>query len=121
MDKVTLVLGASSKPERFSNKAVLRLQKYNHHVIALGLKDDYIGNLRIRKGMPQDLGPVHTVALYLGAVNQKQYYNYIISLKPKRIVFNPGTVNPELAELAKKNGIDTINDCILTMLNSGRY
>ncbi|HAM09099.1 MAG: CoA-binding protein [Bacteroidetes bacterium GWE2_41_25] len=121
MEKITLVLGASTKPERFSNKAIKRLQKLNYPVIALGLREDYIGELRILKGMPQDLGPVHTIALYLGAGNQKQYYDYIISLKPRRIIFNPGTINFELTALAQKNGIETINDCLLDMLNLGSY
>jgi uncharacterized protein len=121
MEKITLVLGASTKPERFSNKAVLKLQRLNYQVIAIGLREDYIGNLRIMKGMPADLGPVHTIAMYLGQRNQKQYYEYILSLKPERIIFNPGTVNAELAEIARNSGIVTINDCILDMLNCGRY
>jgi uncharacterized protein len=121
MEKVTLVLGASPKPERFSNKAVKKLQKHNFTVIAIGLREEYIGKLKIRKGMPADLGPVHTIALYLGITAQKQYYNYILSLKPKRIIFNPGTINPELADIAGKAGIEAINDCVLVMLNSGRY
>lgn len=121
MEQVTLVLGASTRPERFSHKAVLRLQKFSYPVIALGLREDYIGNIRIRKGMPDDLGPVHTIAMYLGAANQKQYYDYIISLKPVRIIFNPGTINPEFADLARRSGIMTVNDCVLVMLNCGRY
>ncbi len=121
MDKVTLVLGASPKPERFSNKAVKRLLKHNYPVIAIGLREEYIDKIKIRKGMPEDLGPIHTVALYLGADNQKAYYNYILSLNPERIIFNPGTLNPELAELAKKNGIETVNGCVLVMLNKNRY
>ena len=121
MEKVTLVLGASTKPERFSNKAVIRFLKFNYPVIALGLREDFIGTIKIKKGMPPDLGPVHTIAMYLGAGNQKQYYDYILSLKPRRIIFNPGTINPELADLAKKNGIEAVNDCVLVMLNCGRY
>jgi predicted CoA-binding protein len=121
MEKVTLVLGASPKPERFSYKAILRLQKYNHPVIALGLRDEFIGDIKILKGMPSNLGPVHTITLYLGAPNQKKYYDYILSLKPERIIFNPGTENPELSQLASKSGIVTVNDCVLVMLNSGRY
>ena len=121
MEKVTLVLGASNRPERFSNKAVLKLLKFSYPVIALGLREEYIGSIRIRKGMPDDLGPVHTIAMYLGAANQKKYYNYILSLKPARIIFNPGTINSELAELARGNGIETVNDCVLVMLNCGRY
>jgi hypothetical protein len=121
MEKVTLVIGASPKQERFSNKAVLRLQKYNYPVIAIGLRDGYIGNVKIMTGLPADPGPVHTIALYLGPVNQKRYYEYILSLRPERIIFNPGTINQELADLAMKNGIATVNDCVLVMLSRGRY
>jgi len=121
MEKVTLVLGASPKPERYSNKAVKRLLKYNYDVVAIGLREEFIDRIRIRKGMPEDLGPVHTVALYLGPDNQRPYYDYIISLNPKRIIFNPGTVNPELANLARKKGIQTVNGCVLVMLSKGKY
>jgi len=75
----------------------------------------------IRKGMPSDIGFVHTVAMYMNANNQKEYQNYILSLKPKRIVFNPGTYNPQFAELAKKEGIEVVDDCLLVMLNTGKF
>ena len=121
MEKVTLVIGASPKPERFSNKAVKRLLKYKYPVLAIGLREEYIEKIKIRKGMPDDLGTIHTVAMYLGPANQKPYYNYILSLNPQRIIFNPGTINHEFSELAKKRGIQTVNDCVLVMLSKGRY
>jgi predicted CoA-binding protein len=121
MDKTTLVLGASPNPERFSNKAVKNLQRRNIPFIAIGKREDNTGNIHIIKGMPSEIGPVHTVTLYLSAHNQKEYYDYILSIKPKRIIFNPGTLNPEFAEVAKKSGIETVNDCMLVMLNTGKF
>jgi predicted CoA-binding protein len=121
MKKTTLVLGASPKPERFSNEAIRSLQKNNIPVIALGRRAADLGDIKIRKGMPDDITGVHTIALYLSAANQKEYYSYILSLKPKRIIFNPGTVNSELEDLALKNGIKVVHDCMLVMLNRGLF
>jgi predicted CoA-binding protein len=121
MQKTTLVLGASPKPERFSYDAIRSLRKNNIPVIALGKREADLGDLMIRKGMPEDITGIHTVTLYLSAANQKEYYNYILSLKPQRIIFNPGTTNPELAEIAIDAGITVVNDCMLVMLNKGIY
>ena len=121
MNKTTLVLGASAKPERFSNEAIRSLQKNNIPVIALGRREADLGDIKIRKGMPDDITGVHTVTLYLSAANQKEYYSFILSLKPKRIIFNPGTANPELENLALNNGIKVINECMLVMLDRGLF
>ncbi len=121
MEKVTLVLGASPNPDRFSYKAVRSLQRRNLPVIAIGRRDVDLGNLKIRKGMPDDIGNVHTITLYMNSRNQKEYYKYILSLHPQRIIFNPGTTNQELADMAKKEGIEVVNDCMLVMLNTGRF
>lgn len=121
MEKITLVLGASPNPERFAYKAVKSLQKKKIPVIAVGRREAEINGTRIRKGMPTDIGFVHTITLYLSAKNQADYFDYILSLKPKRIIFNPGTTNPELAEAAIKNRIEVVNDCILVMLNNGKF
>ena len=121
MEKVTLVLGASPNPDRFAYKAVRSLQRRNLPVIAIGRRDIDLGNLKIRKGMPDDVGTVHTVTIYMNARNQKEYYDYIFSLNPKRIIFNPGTTNPELADAAKKKGIEVVEDCMLVMLNTGKF
>ncbi len=121
MEKVTLVLGASINPERFSYKAIKSLQRKRLPVIAIGRKEAYSGDIKIRSGMPADIGPVHTVTLYLNAKNQKEYYDYILSLHPKRIIFNPGTRNPELEEIAAKKGIEIVDECMLVLLNTGKY
>ncbi|MCF8223034.1 MAG: CoA-binding protein [Bacteroidales bacterium] len=121
MDKTTLVLGASPKPDRFAYKAVRSLQRRNIPVIAIGRKDADLDGIRIRKGKPDKIGSVHTVTLYLNAKNQAEYYDYILSLNPRRIIFNPGTRNPELADMARKKGITVVEDCMLIMLNNGRF
>jgi predicted CoA-binding protein len=116
-----VLLGASPKPDRFAYKAVRSLQRRNIPVIALGRKDADLDGIKIRKGMPGNIGPVHTVTLYLNPKNQEEYYDYIISLQPSRIIFNPGTWNPDLAELARSHNIEVVRDCMLIMLNSSKF
>jgi hypothetical protein len=119
--KTTLVLGASPNPERFSNEAIQKLLNCNIPVIAVGKRETDLGYIKIRKGMPQDISGVHTVALYLSAKNQKEYYDFIFSLNPSRIIFNPGTFNKELISMALKRGIKVVNDCMVVMLNKGIF
>ncbi len=121
MEKVTLVLGASPNPERFSNRAVLRLLKRGIPVIAIGRREGKIGALTILKDFPENDVTVHTVTLYMNAVAQKEYYESILALNPRRIIFNPGTFNPEFASLARKNSIEVVDNCMLEMLSSGKF
>ncbi len=121
MEKRTLILGASPKPSRFAYKAVRSLQRREIPVVAIGRKDIDLDGLKIRTGQPTDIGTIHTISLYLSALNQKEYYNYILTIKPERIIFNPGTINPELAKLAINNGINVVEDCMLVMLANGKY
>jgi predicted CoA-binding protein len=120
-EKKTLVLGASPNPDRFSYKAIKNLQKRNIPVVAIGKRNAEVNGLPILKGMPADIGTIHTITLYMSSKNQIEYYDYILSIHPKRIIFNPGTENPELAEAASLKGIEVVNDCILVMLNSGKF
>jgi len=121
MEKTTLVLGASPNPERYSYRAVRSLLSRKMPVIAIGKRDFLQDDLKIRKGLPKDVGPVHTVSLYLNANNQKEYYDYILSLKPARIIFNPGTDNIEFEDILRKQGIEVISDCMLIMLSCGKF
>lgn len=116
----TLVLGASPNPERFSFKAVKLLRHYGHEVIALGNKTGIIHDVEITTEMIE-FSDIHTITIYLNPINQKPYYNYIIKIKPKRIIFNPGTENTELKKLATENGIECIENCTLIMLSSGIF
>jgi predicted CoA-binding protein len=120
MQKKTLVLGASTNPERYSYLAVQRLNAHDHPVVAIGKHEGTIGNTEIITAHPK-LHGIDTVTLYLNRAHQKEYYNYIISLKPKRIIFNPGAENEELARLALLNHIQPVEACTLVMLSTGQY
>jgi predicted CoA-binding protein len=118
--KKTLVLGASENTDRYSNMAVKKLSAHDHPVIALGRKKGTIGNISIETEK-KAINDIDTVTLYLNAANQKEYYDYILSLHPKRIIFNPGAENDELADLANKQHIDTKEACTLVLLSTGQY
>ncbi len=119
-NKKTLVLGASENPERYSNRAIRSLRSHGHEVIAIGKRPGKIDGVEIIKERP-DIKELDTITLYLNPQNQKQYYDYILSQKPKRIVFNPGAENPELEKLAKENGIKPMEACTLVLLSTGQY
>lgn len=118
--KKTLVLGASDNPGRYSFLAINKLRKNGHPVIAVGKKKAAVGDVEIETDKKPAAG-VDTVTLYLNANNQKQYYDYILSLKPKRIIFNPGAENPELETLAKANNIQPMEACTLVLLSTGQF
>ncbi len=119
-DKKTLVMGASPKPARYSNKAIKRLLANGIEVVAIGKRETEVHGIPVIKGMPFIAG-IHTVTLYLGPANQKEYLDYFISLKPKRIIFNPGTYNRVLEKMASEAGIETVEDCTLIMLDIGDF
>jgi uncharacterized protein len=118
--KRTIVLGASPNPERYAYKATKKLKAYGHEVIPVGIKKGEIEGITIQNGIPQYEG-IDTITLYLNAENQKPYYDYIFSLKPKRIIFNPGTENVELIRMAKEKGIESEIACTLVLLSLGEY
>ena len=118
--KKTLVLGASPHSWRVSHSAVQRLENKGFDPIALGNRTGRIGSVPIVQGQPA-LEDVHTVTVYLNPHNQKEYYDYILRLQPRRIIFNPGAENPELARLARREGIDVQMACTLVMLSLGTY
>ena len=118
--KKTLVLGASDNPSRYSFLAVHRLRSHGHPVVAIGKKTGMVGDVPIEKEK-KDWRDVDTVTLYLNPTHQQQYYDYIVSLKPKRIIFNPGAENDELSGLAIKNGIKPMEACTLVLLSTNQY
>ncbi len=118
--KKTVVIGASDNPERYSYKAVVNLTKHGDEVIAVGIKDGMILNTPITKEK-KFIDNVDTVTMYVGKQNQPAWYDYVLSLKPKRIIFNPGAENEEFAQLAKSKGIEGIEACTLVMLSVGNY
>lgn len=117
---MTLVLGASDNPSRYSYLALQRLRANGHPVLAIGKRHSKVGDVTIETEK-KILKNIDTVTLYLNPVHQKEYYNYIISLKPNRIIFNPGAENDELYDLAKENGIEPKEACTLVLLSTGQY
>ena len=118
--KKTVVIGASKNPIRYSNIATDRLLEYGHEVVPIGLRPDRIHRLQIQP-YGTHVDEVHTITMYLGAKNQKAYYEYFLGLKPTRIIFNPGAENDELADLAEEQGIEVVEACTLVMLSTGQY
>ena len=118
--KRTLIIGASSNPERYAYKAEERLLAHGHAIELLGLRQEVIFNQTIdtEKKAYQD---IDTVTLYVGPKNQPVYYDYVVSLQPKRVIFNPGTENPEFEMLLKKNGIAYEEACTLVLLGTNQY
>ncbi len=120
MSKKTVVIGASDNPDRYSYKATIALQRRNHEVIPVGIQDGEINGIKILKEKV-DIDNVDTITLYVGPKNQPPWFEYIIGLKPKRVIFNPGTENPEFEELLQQNNIETVEGCTLVMLSIGNY
>ena len=118
--KRTLVLGASLNPSRYSNIAMKRLKEKGHEIFPLGIDKGHIDGIPILHGQPQ-LKDIHTVTLYLSPKHQKHYYEYILGLSPKRIIFNPGTENPIFIKMAKEKDIEVEVACTLVMLSIGNY
>jgi predicted CoA-binding protein len=118
--KKTLVIGASLNPSRYSNLAIHKLVNHHYKVVAIGLKEGEVAGVKITKER-QPFNAIDTITLYLNAERQRDYYDYIISLKPKRVIFNPGTENPELYQLLTKNNIDYEVACTLVLLSTNQY
>ncbi len=115
-----LVMGASTNPERYSFRAINQLLHHGFEVAALGNKEGQVQNVPILKELiPYE--NIHTVTMYLGAKNQVPYYNYILSLNPKRVIFNPGSENGDFADMLRKKGIEVEEACTLVMLSVGAF
>ena len=120
MEQKTLIIGASNNPERYAYKAAEKLVAHGFAIELVGLRPDTIFNKQIdteRKTYTN----IDTVTLYIGAQRQPDYYNYIISLKPRRIIFNPGTENAEFEALLSKHNIKAEKACTLVLLSTGQY
>jgi predicted CoA-binding protein len=120
MSKKTVVIGASDNTERYSYKATIALQKHNHEVIPIGIRKGNINGIEIILERPI-VNDVDTVTLYVGPQNQDSWKEYIINLKPKRVIFNPGTENSEFEKQLIEHSIEPIEACTLVMLSIGNY
>ena len=118
--KKTLVFGASLKANRYSNLAVNRLVDHNIETEAFGLKEGKIGSVQIKTNL-SDFQNIHTVTMYIGASRQPDYYGGLLKLSPKRVIFNPGTENPEFYKILKDNQIEVEVACTLVLLATNQY
>ncbi len=118
--KKTLVIGASLNPNRYSNLAIKRLVDNGHQVCAIGLRPGEVAEVSISL-KNEEFEDINTVTLYLNPKRQEPLYEYIISLKPNRIIFNPGTENPEFYDLLRKNDIAYEVACTLVLLGTNQY
>jgi predicted CoA-binding protein len=116
-----LIIGASDNPERYSYKALDMLLKYGHTPYAIGVKEMNVLNIPVKKGHPDMDAKIDTVTLYVNPGIQTNYYDYILKLKPKRVIFNPGTENPEFEEILRQNEISSENACTLVLLGTGQF
>mgnify|MGYP003681955259 CR=1 FL=1 len=119
-NKKTLVIGASTNPARYSNKAISSLRVHNHDVVALAKKGGTVEDVEIETEFPKG-EDIDTVTLYVGTKRQPEYYSEIINLHPKRVIFNPGTENKEFEEMLEEKGIEATEACTLVLLSIGNY
>ncbi|MEB8347421.1 CoA-binding protein [Flavobacteriaceae bacterium KMM 6898] len=118
--KKTLVFGASLKPDRYSYVAVKRLVANEIETEAFGLKEGYIDTVQVKTTL-EHMRDIHTLTLYIGPQRQAAYYDSFLALSPKRVIFNPGTENPELYDILEKQGILVEVACTLVLLGTGQY
>jgi predicted CoA-binding protein len=119
-NKKTLIIGASENPERYAYKAAHSLAQHQHPIVNVGIKAGSVAGEKIHTDKPI-FDDIDTVTLYVVAKNQAEWYDYILKTKPKRIIFNPNTENPELVKLAQAAGIEPVEACTLVLLATGQY
>jgi predicted CoA-binding protein len=118
--KKTLVIGASDSPARYSFLALNRLREQGHPVEAIGARKARVADVEI--GMEKKAFPdIDTVSIYLNPIRQEEYYDYILSLHPRRVIFNPGAENEELERLTREHGIQAMEACTLVLLSTGQF
>ncbi|HIC30936.1 MAG TPA: CoA-binding protein [Flavobacteriaceae bacterium] len=120
MNKKTLVLGASLNPTRYSNIAINRLIAKNISTVAFGLREGDVKGVSIDTDL-KDYQDIDTVTLYLNPTRQQEYYDYIVGLQPRRVIFNPGTENPEFYKILEENNISYEIACTLVLLSTNQY
>lgn len=118
--KPTLVIGASDNPSRYSFVAITELREHGHTVYALALKKGKVADVEFETEWNPNW-KVNTITMYISPKHQPPYYEQIIALQPRRVIFNPGTENSELADLLKENNIEAEDACTLVLLSIGQY
>lgn len=120
--KKTVIVGATPNTSRYAYMAAERLTEHEHEIVPVGIKKGQVFGkdiLPIRE-LPE-IADVHTITMYIGARHQQEYYEYLLALNPKRIIFNPGTENQEFMSMAEEKGIEVVPGCTLVMLGVGNY
>jgi uncharacterized protein len=118
---ITLVLGASENSERYSYKAIHKLRAAQYDVVAIGNKKGKLLDVTFRKNDWSNLPPIDTITLYIGPRHQEAVYENILQVKPRRVIFNPGTENDELKALLAEHNIIAQEACTLVLLSVGNY
>lgn len=118
----TVIVGATPNPSRYAFIAAEMLTEYGHEIVPVGIKKGELSGkpiLDIRQ--KPHIEDVDTITLYIGKRHQPEWYAYLLSLKPKRIIFNPGTENLAFQKLARENSIEPLEACTLVMLRTNQY
>ncbi|SDB46992.1 hypothetical protein SAMN03097699_1538 [Flavobacteriaceae bacterium MAR_2010_188] len=116
----TLVFGASIKPDRYSNLAIKKLVRYNKNVRAFGLRSGLVEGVGIEDELRLH-EDIDTITLYLSPPRQTQYYDHFVALSPRRVIFNPGTENPQLYNILRQHNIEVEVACTLVLLSTNQY
>ncbi len=119
--KRTVVLGASPKSERISNQAVADLKAAGHEVLPINPVAETIHGLPVTASLSGVSGAVDTLTMYVNAARSSAMQEEILALKPRRVIFNPGSENPELEGLLEQAGVEVENACTLILLRTGQY
>lgn len=117
--KNVLVLGASENTRRYSHNTVKLLLKKGYNPIAIGRKEGQIGETKICTEIEEN--EIDTVSVYVNPENQKSYYDQIVNLNPRRVIFNPGSENDEFVKILKANNIEHMYFCTSILLNTGNF
>ena len=120
--KKTAIIGATPNPSRYAYTAAHMLTDHGHAIVPIGIKQGTVAEKEILnlKEKPA-LADIDTITLYIGPQHQPEWYDYLLSLRPRRIIFNPGTENSEFQQKVKAEGIEPIIACTLVMLRTGAY
>ena len=117
----TLVIGASENPDRYSYKVAVMLINHGHEVVLYGVKEGEVLGHKFTTVFPTEIKDLDTVTLYVNPTIQKNYYAKILALQPRRVIFNPGTENPEFEDMCREAGIQSEESCSLVLLSTGQY
>ena len=120
--KKTVIIGATENQSRYAYIAAEMLQEYNQEFVPVGIKaGDVLGKKILDLRTLPEINDVDTITLYINPQKQKEWYDYFFKLNPRRVIFNPGTENPELEKLLAHKNIEALEACTLVLLRSGQF